>query len=75
LEEIQKSARLPADAVEAGKIAGAPPRWSSPVKAETQRMGPPPLYDLTELQRHANRFLFSAQHTLDTGQALYERIS
>ena len=29
-------------------------------------MGPPPLYDLTELQRHANRlFGFSAQHTLD----------
>ncbi len=44
------------------------------VKAETQRMGPPPLYDLTELQRHANRiFGFSAQHTLDTAQTLYER--
>ena len=44
------------------------------VKAETQRMGPPPLYDLTELQRHANRlFGFSAQHTLDIAQALYER--
>jgi DNA topoisomerase III len=44
------------------------------VKAETQRMAPPPLYDLTELQRHANRlFGFSAQHTLDTAQALYER--
>ena len=39
-----------------------------------QRMGPPPLYDLTELQRHANRiFGFSAQHTLDTAQTLYER--
>ena len=37
-------------------------------------MGPPLLYDLTELQRHANRlFGFSAQHTLDTAQALYER--
>ncbi len=44
------------------------------VKAETQRMAPPLLYDLTELQRHANRlFGFSAQHTLDTAQALYER--
>ena len=32
------------------------------------------LYDLTELQRHANRlFGFSAQKTLDTAQALYER--
>ena len=34
----------------------------------------PLLYDLTELQRHANRlFGFSAQKTLDTAQALYER--
>jgi DNA topoisomerase IA len=33
-----------------------------------------PLYDLTELQRHANRlFGFSAQQTLDVAQALYER--
>ena len=32
------------------------------------------MYDLTELQRRANRlFGFSAQHTLDTAQALYER--
>ena len=44
------------------------------VKAETQRMPPPLLYDLTELQRHANRlFGFSAQKTLDLAQALYER--
>ena len=44
------------------------------IKAETQRMGPPPLYDLTELQRHANRlFGFSAQKTLDVAQALYEQ--
>ncbi len=44
------------------------------IKSETQRMGPLPLYDLTELQRHANRlFGFSAQKTLDVAQALYER--
>ena len=44
------------------------------IKAETQRMGPPPLYDLTELQRHANRLYgFSAQKTLDLAQTLYER--
>ena len=37
-------------------------------------MAPPLLYDLTELQRHANRlFGFSAQKTLDLAQALYER--
>ncbi len=37
-------------------------------------MAPPLLYDLTELQRHANRLYgFSAQRTLELAQALYER--
>jgi DNA topoisomerase-3 len=37
-------------------------------------MPPPLLYDLTELQRHANRLYgYSAQQTLDTAQRLYER--
>jgi DNA topoisomerase-3 len=77
VEEIQKSSRLPADAVEADQIVARAKTGTAAiesVKAETQRMGPPLLYDLTELQRHANRlFGFSAQHTLDTAQALYER--
>ena len=77
VEELQKSSRLPADAVEANQIVARAKTGSAAiesVKAETQRMGPPLLYDLTELQRHANRlFGFSAQHTLDTAQALYER--
>jgi DNA topoisomerase-3 len=77
VEEIQKSSRLPPDGVEAGQIAARAKTGVAAiesVKAETQRMGPPLLYDLTELQRHANRlFGFSAQHTLDTAQALYER--
>ncbi len=35
---------------------------------------PPKLYDLTTLQREANRFLgFTAQQTLDYAQALYEK--
>jgi DNA topoisomerase III len=38
------------------------------------REKPPLLFDLTGLQRAANqRYGFSAQHTLDTAQALYER--
>jgi len=77
VEEIQKSSRLPPDGVEAGQIAARAKTGVAAiesVKAETQRMGPLLLYDLTELQRHANRlFGFSAQHTLDTAQALYER--
>ena len=77
VEEIRKSSRLPADSLEAGQIAARAKTGIAAiesVKAETQRMGPPLLYDLTELQRHANRlFGFSAQHTLDVAQILYER--
>jgi DNA topoisomerase-3 len=77
VEEIQKSSRLPPDGLEAGQIVARARTGTAAiesVKAETQRMAPPLLYDLTELQRHANRlFGFSAQHTLDTAQALYER--
>ncbi len=44
------------------------------IRSETKRMPPPLLYDLTELQRHANRlFGFSAQKTLGLAQALYEQ--
>jgi DNA topoisomerase-3 len=77
VEEIQKSARLAADGMEAGQIVQRARSGQAAIesaKAETQRMGPPPLYDLTELQRHANRlFGFSAQKTLDVAQALYEK--
>jgi DNA topoisomerase-3 len=38
------------------------------------KQSPPRLYDLTRLQREANqRFGFSAKHTLDIAQALYEK--
>jgi DNA topoisomerase III len=44
------------------------------VEREARSLAPPLLYDLTELQRHANRlFGLSAQRTLDVAQALYER--
>ncbi len=69
--------RLPADGEEAERIAGrgrAGTAAIESIEAQTQRMGPPGLYDLTELQRHANRlFGFSAQKTLDLAQELYER--
>jgi DNA topoisomerase-3 len=43
------------------------------LRSERQRMATPLLYDLTELQRHANRlFGFSAQKTLGLAQSLYE---
>jgi DNA topoisomerase III/RecQ family ATP-dependent DNA helicase len=41
---------------------------------EHKRLPPPLLYDLSELQRHANRLYgMSAQRTLDTAQRLYEQ--
>ena len=75
--DIQKSARHAAHGEEAAQIVARAKTGAAgieSIKAETQRMPPPALYDLTELQRHANRlFGFSAQHTLDTAQILYER--
>ena len=76
-ESLQQSMRLPPDGEEAKRIAARARTGQAAiesVEAQTQRMPPPPLYDLTELQRHANRlFGYSAQSTLDTAQALYER--
>jgi DNA topoisomerase-3 len=44
------------------------------IRSETKRMPPPLLYDLTELQRHANRLYgFSAKKTLGLAQSLYEQ--
>ena len=44
------------------------------VKKERKKVQPPKLYDLTTLQREANRLLgFTAQQTLDYTQSLYEK--
>ncbi|MDG4553111.1 MAG: DNA topoisomerase 3 [Candidatus Competibacter sp.] len=72
-----KSKRLPADGEEAGRIVARARTGRAAVEsraAETHRAAPPLLYDLTELQRHANRLYgFSAQTTLDLAQKLYEQ--
>jgi DNA topoisomerase-3 len=76
-ETLQKAMRLSADGEEAGRIVGRARTGTAAIESiesEIQRMAPLPLYDLTELQRHANRlFGFTAQQTLDVAQALYER--
>jgi len=76
-ETLQQAMRLPVDGEEAGRIIGRARTGTAAIESiesAIQRMAPPPLYDLTELQRHANRlFGFSAQQTLDVAQALYER--
>ena len=72
-----KARRLPADGAEAERIVARARRGTAIIEsraAETRRAPPPLLYDLTELQRHANRLYgFSAQTTLDLAQALYEQ--
>ncbi len=76
-ESLQQSMRLPADGEEAKAIVGRAFSGQARVASkrfETKRMAAPGLYDLAELQRHANRLYgFSAQQTLDLAQALYER--
>ena len=69
--------RLPADGAKATLIAdhcrGMPARVAA-IEPTTKRIAPPQLYDLTELQRDANRrYGLSAQETLEAAQTLYER--
>ncbi|WP_437627071.1 DNA topoisomerase 3 [Sorangium sp. So ce1151] len=69
--------RLPPDGEEAKRIVERARRGEARIEAirsETRRLPPPLLYDLTELQRHANRLYgFSAKKTLEVAQTLYER--
>lgn len=72
-----KATRLPIDGIEAAAIMGRA-RTGQPVLAElthkNRSIPPPKLYDLTELQRDANRmFGMRASQTLKAAQALYER--
>ena len=62
---------------EAGKIKDACDGKTATVKdviSEKKTINPPKLYDLTTLQREANRvFGYTAQKTLDYTQSLYEK--
>jgi DNA topoisomerase-3 len=75
-ETLQQSMRV-ATAEEAKAIVARARSGTARIaelQRESKRMGPPGLYDLAELQRHANRLYgLSAQQTLDVAQALYER--
>ena len=72
-----KASRLAADGQEADQIMARARTGHAAIESltsETVRTPPPLLYDLTDLQRHANRLYgFSAQKTLDLAQALYEQ--
>jgi DNA topoisomerase-3 len=55
-ETLQKAMRLSVDGEEAGRIVGRARTGTATIESiesEIQRMAPLPLYDLTELQRHA----------------------
>jgi DNA topoisomerase-3 len=68
--------RLPKDGVEANSVVARAKQGSAEiasVERSIRNVPPPELYDLTELQRHANRLYgFSAERTLKLAQALYE---
>ncbi|HEY3354880.1 MAG TPA: DNA topoisomerase, partial [Polyangia bacterium] len=76
-EGEDQAARLPADGALAEEIRARCTGQRGVVVscAGTEKSAaPPPLYDLTELQRHANRlFGLTAQATLTAAQALYEK--
>ena len=69
--------RLPQDGEEARAVVERVRQGRAQVESassETRRVPPPLLYDLTELQRHANRlFGLSARQALQALQGLYEK--
>lgn len=65
--ETEEAARALAE-----RLAGLPGKIAS-VTAKTEKRKPELLYDLTNLQKEANkRFGFTAEHTLEVAQDLYE---
>jgi DNA topoisomerase-3 len=73
----ENAKRLPPDGERAKAIASRATSGKARVVSvdrQTRRLPPPLLYDLTELQRHANRLYgFTAKRTLEIAQALYEK--
>ena len=73
----KRNTHLPADGKLAREVVERAQRGEAHIESverRTKRIAPPRFYDLTELQRHANRLYgFSAKHTLDLAQALYEK--
>ena len=76
-ELSQRNSRLPADGEQARSVIERTKTGEARIESidrSTKRMAPLLLYDLTELQRHANRLHgFSAKRTLDLAQNLYEK--
>ena len=77
IERGKRESRLPLDGKEAAVIVKRARHGRADiesVKKSANRMPPPFLYDLVELQRHANHLYgFSARRTLELAQTLYEK--
>jgi len=77
VEPMEAAMKLPSDGGEAKAVVSRVRTGDAhieSIQAQTKRMSPPLFYDLTELQRHANRLYgFSALHTLEIAQGLYEK--
>ena len=73
----REAKRLAPDGTEASAVIERAKRGLARVESvqrQSRRVPPPLLYDLTELQRHANRLYgFTAQRTLELAQTLYEQ--
>ncbi len=76
-QELQKAKRLPSDGERAKRIVRRVQKQAANIEVAQSkpRTYPAPLlYDLSELQRHANRLYgFTAKKTLQVAQELYER--
>ena len=74
---VASSRRISEKAAAEKLLAGCREEMVSTIQKITRKEkaeNPPPLYDLTTLQRDANRLLgYSAQQTLDCVQSLYEK--
>ncbi|MFN7937437.1 MAG: DNA topoisomerase 3 [Bryobacteraceae bacterium] len=77
VEPMEAAMKLPPDGELANRVVERVKAGVARIERmemQTKRMAPPGFYDLTELQRHANRLYgFSAQRTLEGAQALYEK--
>ncbi len=77
VEPMDAAVKLPSDGEEATAIVDRCKTGDATIESiegQQKRMAPPLLYDLTELQRHANRLYgLSANRTLEVAQALYEK--
>lgn len=74
IEAVSEKFTNPAEAERAAAACKGVPAICTSVTKEQKKEQPPKLYDLTTLQREANRLLgYTAKQTLDYAQSLYEK--